>query len=577
MSVDDIFSLAQSAKPITASAAGERLQGGRGGRSWSAGLLALMDTVASGILVLKAGKILYANYAVEQFTGYSGDELTTMSADEWADMLDPVSRKFILSTSQESLSTAGGEASKLEVCCRTKEGAMRWGAMTLGAIDYEGGPAALVTIVDITERRQIEIALRDNEEKFRALSQMVSLTIIIIQDWQILYINPAGEKMIGRRGEELMAMTREEWTSFFDRQSCQFLRSLDTEQLAMAGEMPEREVSFVLSDGTARWGAMTMGILEYGGNLALLATIFDITERKRAEETIRDTSRYLADIINESPDAMLIVDKDGWIRSFNRSASRLFKYQAGDVIGTSLSALLPNGEVNLAATKSYVQEFSARDGSPLQLSVSVSRLNGDTTGVAKDYIVTLKDLSEISGLKITPTCEKAVDTAPLYTIESGTIYVAERMAGDRHLEIFADQVKHNVQGLCVTRHSPGKIRQRYGLEKTPMIWLTGNESASGEICMKPDNLSGLGATLQKFMSAANNGFILIEGVEYLISRTNFDTVLKFIQYLDDRVMVSNCSVLIALDPLSIDERQYHMLTSELKPFFKESDSKQDDD
>jgi len=733
MSNDDLISLEQTTKPSPLRTSYERARTVGCDGNDDTMLQTLMDTVASGIIiVLKNGKIHYANSAMEQFIGYSRDEITALGPDEWTDMLDPVSRKLVLSTSADTLASTG-ETPRFEVCFQTRDGTTRWGSMTMGTFEYKGDLAVLATIFDITERRQIEIALRDNEEKFRALSQMVSLAIVIIQDWRILYVNPAGEKMMGHGHMELARMSREEWTSNFDPASCQFIRSLDTDQLAMAGELPGREVGFRMADGTMRWGAMTMGILEYGGNLALLATIFDITDRKQAEETmctknrelailnaiasginnandvydmlslvlnsvlnlleldagaiyltdgegsgemrlasfvtgtarsknlrckpaipnempseakvyycnaspwspdvfegvmtslavpllikdklvgmmalyssqglggkadksrellnigsqlgmaienhnlflkIQDTSKYLSDIINESPDAMLIVDTDGRIRSFNKSASRLFKYPANEVIGKKLPSLLAKGEVDLATTKSYVQDFVTKDGIVVQLSVSVSRMNDSDAG--SDYIVTLKDLSEISGLKITPIYEKAVDTDPLYAIASGTIYLADRQDGERYLEVFADQVMHNVHGLCVTRQSPVRIRKHYGLEKTPMIWLSGIDAVEGEICMKPDNLSGLGATLYKFLSAADNGFILIDGIEYLIARTNFDTVLKFIHFLNDRVMMSKCSVLIVVDALSIEERQYHMLTSELKPFFKETSSDQPD-
>ena len=125
----------------------------------------------------------------------------------------------------------------------------------------------------------------------------------------------------------------------------------------------------------------------------------------------------------------------------------------------------------------------------------------------------------------------------------------DRRDEQNYLDIFADQVRHNVQGLCVTRQSPVKIRQRLGLEKTPMIWLVASDGVTGENCIKPDNLSGLGVTLSKFLNEADNGFILIDGLEYLIARNSFETVLKFVHFLNDKTMISKCSILIVLDPL----------------------------
>ena len=283
-------------------------------------------------------------------------------------------------------------------------------------------------------------------------------------------------------------------------------------------------------------------------------------------KNIQDTSRYLADIINEAPDAMLTVDADGRILSFNKNARSLLQYSAREIKGKKISSLLVNGNIDLLTEKSDVMDFMPKGGTAIQLNVSISRIN--KSDADSGYIITLKDLSKIRGLKITPIMEKAMDTAQIYTVESGMIYMFDRRDEQDYLDIFADQVRHNVQGLCVTRQSPVKIRQRLGLEKTPMIWLVANDGVAGENCIKPDNLSGLGVTLSKFLNEADNGFILIDGLEYLIARNSFETVLKFIHFLNDKTMISKCSILIVLDPLSIAEQQYHLLISEITPFKK---------
>jgi hypothetical protein len=127
-------------------------------------------------------------------------------------------------------------------------------------------------------------------------------------------------------------------------------------------------------------------------------------------------------------------------------------------------------------------------------------------------------------------------------------------------------VKHNIRGLCVTRQSPKKIREQYGLEKTPIIWLTGGEGIPGEISMKPDNLTGLGATLGKFLAESKGGLVLLDGVEYLMTRNGYEAVLKLMHFLNDRVMTSDCMVLCGIDPLTMEERQYRILLTEMKEY-----------
>jgi hypothetical protein len=84
--------------------------------------------------------------------------------------------------------------------------------------------------------------------------------------------------------------------------------------------------------------------------------------------------------------------------------------------------------------------------------------------------------------------------------------------------------------------------------------------------MKPDNLTGLGATLGKFLSQTNGGLILLDGVEYLMTRNGYEAVLKLIHFLNDKVMTSDCMVLCSIDPLTMEDRQYRILLTEMKEF-----------
>jgi PAS domain S-box-containing protein len=299
--------------------------------------------------------------------------------------------------------------------------------------------------------------------------------------------------------------------------------------------------------------------------LGIGAQIGIAIENQRLFKNIQDTSRYLADIINESPDAILTVDPAGFVMSFNKSASRLLKYEADEVRGRHMTSLLPdNADIDLAESKNYVREFRCKDGTVITLNISTATLFRE--GRKNGFIITLKDLSEITGLKIVPLMEKAVDTAQRYHFEPGVMYLFDKRKSSQSWEVFADQVKHNIQGLCITRQSPKKIRELYGLEKTPIIWLTGGEGVPGEISMKPDNLTGLGATLGKFLTQTKGGLILLDGVEYLMTRNGYEAVLKLIHFLNDRIMTSDCMVLCSIDPLTMEDRQYRILLTEMKEF-----------
>jgi PAS domain S-box-containing protein len=285
-------------------------------------------------------------------------------------------------------------------------------------------------------------------------------------------------------------------------------------------------------------------------------------ENHRLFTKIQDTSNYLASIINESPDAMLTTDNEGLIASFNRSASRLLAYKPEEVVGKPISTLLPAGSrlEPGGEGKSYVREFKGKDGSLVTLNISTSRLYRE--GVRSGFVITLKDLSEITGLRVAPVTETAVGARPAWHFEPGLIYLVDKRKRPDYMEVFADQVKHNIQGLCITRQNPKKIREQYGLEKTPIIWLNSGD-VPGESVIKPDNISGLAATIHKFIADAKDGLILLDGMEYLMMRSSYETLLKFVHYLNDRVMQSNSRAIFCIDTQTVDERQLHILMSEM--------------
>ena len=116
----------------------------------------LTETIASAIFIHQGIQCRYANRAAEEITGYSRDELLTMSS--W-DLIHPDSREFV---ADQALRRAGGDlsAARYEVKILTKEGEPRWLDITVGRIEFDGHPAGLTSAFDITERKRVEEEIR---------------------------------------------------------------------------------------------------------------------------------------------------------------------------------------------------------------------------------------------------------------------------------------------------------------------------------------------------------------------------------------------------------------------------------
>jgi two-component system cell cycle response regulator len=313
--------------------------------------------------------------------------------------------------------------------------------------------------------------------------------------------------------------------------------------------------------GQGRWEAEStmMQLLSVGSQLGIAL------ENQQLFNQIIETSQHLSDIIDESPDAMLTTDMAGVIRSFNKSASSLLKYAPWEVVGLHISTLLPPGACfKLEAARSYVREFRCKDDTLINLNISAARLL--RSDISDGFIITLKDLSGIAGFKIVPLSEIAADSVQEYHFDKGVIYLMDKGKVDHYLEIFTDQVMHNIQGLCISRQNPQAIRDRFGLEKTPLVWLNGGDVIFGETAIKPGNLSSLTSTVADFVARAENGVVLLDGMEYVMARNGFDSLLKFVQYLNDRIMDSNSRAFFCIDTGALDDKQRHMLLTEMVEF-----------
>ena len=122
-------------------------------------------------------------------------------------------------------------------------------------------------------------------------------------------------------------------------------------------------------------------------------------------------------------------------------------------------------------------------------------------------------------------------------------------------------VTHNISGLAVTRTLPDSIKQKYGLEKTPFIWLskTGNPNT-----ISPVYLNTLMNLITDFIGKGKDTVVILEGLEYLVSQNNFDLVLKFIQALRDFLIIENSRLIIPLNRDTFTQKEMAQLEKELE-------------
>jgi two-component system cell cycle response regulator len=154
-----------------------------------------------------------------------------------------------------------------------------------------------------------------------------------------------------------------------------------------------------------------------------------------------------------------------------------------------------------------------------------------------------------------------------YEIEERTSYLVEESKPTFSFKLFNQEIHQGRKALCITRQNPKRLRDKYHWEDVPIIWLTNNNLAK-EQCIDPTNLSRLSIEIVNFVKETKNGIIMLEGLEYLISQNSYQIILRFIQLINDKIMLSNGIIIVPIDPLILSERELHLLERDMKLYEK---------
>jgi PAS domain S-box-containing protein len=127
----------------------------------------LTETSPNGIVVVDRARIVYANKAATRISGFSSDEL--LGRGLW-DFVKQDYRRI-----RKNKTTTEVPPSRSESRLVTRDGRERWVMATRASMEYEGKPATLVTLIDITEAKHAEEALRESEARLKVAMELAGL------------------------------------------------------------------------------------------------------------------------------------------------------------------------------------------------------------------------------------------------------------------------------------------------------------------------------------------------------------------------------------------------------------------
>jgi PAS domain S-box-containing protein len=279
----------------------------------------LAEHLPSMVFINKKGKVVYVNRRCEEVMGYKKEEIYSPDFDFFI-LIAPEFRDLISESYQRHLN--GQQVDSLEYTLMTRDGQKIEAIITTNVIAYQGETAILGIITDITEHKKAEEALRTSEEKYRAIVENATDQIFTLdRQCRFLAINKTAAEISRKSPDEMIGKSL---TQIFPGETAdQFSKNI--EEVFESGKSKFTEEK-MLVQGKEFYNSTTLNPIkdDKGNVIAVTGIVRDITERKRAEEEIKNLARFPA----ENPDPVLRISKDGIILYANdRSLSLLREWR----------------------------------------------------------------------------------------------------------------------------------------------------------------------------------------------------------------------------------------------------------
>jgi PAS domain S-box-containing protein len=316
----------------------------------------------------------------------------------------PESQQLILDGFNAAISHGTGYDLELETL--TTKGRLITVRTTCVVTMDQGQPVKMTGIFqDITERKHAEKIHRESEDRFRMLVEGTSDMVTITDaEGRFTYVNDQTALVLGLEVADIIGRRAFDFAHPDDLVP---LLQWFADSIAMGEALDVFEIRFVHQDGTVRffiWSS-TFHFDEQG----LLTHVNSIAHNNTARRQAQEQHQRLATIVENSADAILSRALDGKITSWNGGAEKLFGYSAEEIVGKSISRLIPDDEHLKAASfaerldagetvKDYETVRRSKDGQLVQVSATVSPIkdaDGKVTGTAGIYRnITARKLAE---------------------------------------------------------------------------------------------------------------------------------------------------------------------------------------
>jgi two-component system cell cycle sensor histidine kinase/response regulator CckA len=194
-------------------------------------------------------------------------------------------------------------------------------------------------IFDITQQKEIEQALRESEERFSTAFRASPAAVALSRraDRRILEVNESFLQLFECTREEIVGKTLIE-AGLLDASAVDTIRL----QLNATQEVRNLELPVKTRRGEPRFINLAVRVISIGGEMCALSILFDITDRKRMEQALRESEALLRTVTETAEVGMVIVTEEHRYRYANRAYARILRLPTHDLVGQRVADVLPS-------------------------------------------------------------------------------------------------------------------------------------------------------------------------------------------------------------------------------------------
>jgi two-component system cell cycle sensor histidine kinase/response regulator CckA len=286
----------------------------------------LIENANEAILVAQDGMLKFANPKSSEIIGYSKEELGSRPFTEF---IHPEDRGIV---GERYLKRLKGEPIPDVYPFRVidKQGNIKWVEINAILIHWEDRPATLNFLNDITERKKIEEALKESEEKYRTILENIEDGYYETDlPGNLTFFNDSLCRMLGYSKDEMMGMGNKQYT---DEENRKKLFQAFNEVYRTGEPVKGFDWEVIRKDGAKVFGEVSVSLIKdsEGQPTGFRGIARDVTERKQSENALQAEKQRFQLLLENAPFGMILIDKDGMFKYINPKFTELFGYDLKD-------------------------------------------------------------------------------------------------------------------------------------------------------------------------------------------------------------------------------------------------------